>query len=64
MKYLFKSILPVAYCILLIASCSVNKANNDDSLKKYFDENGVDGCFTMLNNADGKVTVYNMKYEF
>ncbi len=70
MKYLSKSLLciaccsfPVAYCLLLITSCSVNKANNDESLKKYFDENHVDGCFTMFNNADGKVTVYNMKYD-
>ncbi|HQW92536.1 MAG: class D beta-lactamase [Chitinophagaceae bacterium] len=69
MKSILKGFLPihrtlwVAFCILLFASCSVNKANNDDSLKKYFDENGVDGCFTMLNNADGKVTVYNMKYD-
>ncbi|MBK8609871.1 MAG: class D beta-lactamase [Chitinophagaceae bacterium] len=53
----------VAFCLLLITSCSVNKATNDDSLKKYFDENKVDGCFTMFNNADGKVTVYNMKYD-
>ena len=48
---------------LFLISCSVNKANNDESLKKYFDENKVDGCFTMFNNADGKVTVYNMKYD-
>jgi beta-lactamase class D len=49
-------------CFLLITffSCSVNKAKTDDSLKKYFDENKVDGCFTMLNNADGEITVYNM----
>ena len=56
-------LLPIAFCLLLFASCSVNKANNDESLKKYFDENKVDGCFTMFNNADGKVTVYNMKYD-
>ena len=56
-------LLPIAFCLLLFASCSVNKANNDESLKKYFDENNVDGCFTMFNNADGKVTVYNMKYD-
>ena len=56
-------LLPIACCLLLITSCSVNKANNDESLKKYFDENKVDGCFTMLNNADGEVTVYNMKYD-
>ena len=39
MKSICKGFLPIACCILLFASCSVNKANNDDSLKKYFDEN-------------------------
>ena len=50
-------------CCLFLSACTVNKADNDESLKKYFDENNVDGCFTMFNNADGKVTVYNMKYD-
>lgn len=52
----------LANFILLISfsSCSVNRAKIDNSLKKYFDQNKVDGCFTMFNNADGKVTVYNM----
>ena len=53
-------LLPIACCLLLITSCSVNKAKVDDSLKKYFDDNKVDGCFTLLNNSDGKVTVYNI----
>jgi len=58
----FRSInclLLIAYCVTL-ASCSANKAEIDNSLKKYFDENKVDGCFTLLNNASGKITVYNM----
>ena len=46
-----------------LASCSVNRAKVDDSLKKYFDDNKVDGCFTMLNNSDGKVTVYNLNLD-
>jgi len=45
---------------LFISACSVNRAKIDDSLKKYFDAYKADGCFTMLNNADGKVTVYNL----
>lgn len=51
-----------AACLALffISGCSVNKANVDESLKKYFDEYKADGCFTMFNNKDGKVTVYNM----
>ncbi|MBP6285984.1 MAG: class D beta-lactamase [Ferruginibacter sp.] len=50
-------------CSLLFFACTVNKATNDDSLKKYFDENNVDGCFTMLDNASGEITVYNMKLD-
>jgi beta-lactamase class D len=49
--------------MLLLGSCSVNKAKVDNSLKKYFDDNKVDGCFTLLNNTDGKVTVYNMQLD-
>jgi len=63
MKFLTKVLLPVFSCLLLISSCSVNKAKTDQSLKKYFDENKVDGCFTMLNNADGEITVYNMNLD-
>lgn len=50
-------------CSLFLFACTVNKAKNDESLKKYFDENKVDGCFTMLNNADGEITVYNMRLD-
>lgn len=52
----------LSYSLLLIgiSSCSVNKAEIDNSLKKYFDDNKADGCFTFFNNGTGKVTVYNM----
>ncbi len=62
MKLLYTFLFLISNFLFLI-SCSVNKATNDESLKKYFDENKVDGCFTMLNNQDGEVTVYNMKYD-
>jgi beta-lactamase class D len=32
----------------------------DNSLKKYFDENNVKGCFAMKDNGTGKFTVYNL----
>ncbi len=48
------------FSLIIISSCSVNKAKIDNDLKKYFDAKNVDGCFTMLNNTDGSVTVYNM----
>lgn len=48
---------------LCLAACSVNKADIDNSLKKHFDEQQVDGCFTLMNNKNGKVTVYNMQLD-
>lgn len=56
----FNFLLLIAFCLLFIVSCSSNRAKMDNSLKKYFDENKVDGCFTMMNNTTGEVTVYNM----
>lgn len=29
-------------------------------MKKYFDENKVEGCFALMDNATGKFTVYNL----
>lgn len=65
MKITTTSLFTITSFILLISltSCSVNRAKVDDSLKKYFDENKVEGCFTMLNNSDGKVTVYNLNMD-
>ena len=65
MKKTTISVLKITVFILLItlASCSVNRANVDDSLKKYFDASKVDGCFNLFNNADGKVTVYNLSMD-
>lgn len=59
---IIKSIAIFALGVIAIAfsACSVNKASNDSKLEKYFDAKNVDGGFTMLNNADGQITVYNM----
>ena len=54
------SLLSFIFCLLSFSSCSVNKAKIDNDLKKYFDAKNVDGCFTMLDNSTGKITVYNM----
>ncbi|MEO6583135.1 MAG: class D beta-lactamase [Ferruginibacter sp.] len=56
----FRQIALYLILINFLVSCSVNKAKLDNNLKKYFDAQGVEGCFTMLNNADGEITVYNM----
>ena len=53
-------LIPYFLFLISLSSCSVNKAKIDNDLKKYFEAKNVDGCFTMLNNSDGKITVYNM----
>lgn len=58
--FLFISII---YLVFLLSSCSVNQAKIDNSLKKYFDSAKVDGCFSLVNNQTGAVTVYNMKLD-
>jgi beta-lactamase class D len=61
MKRIRIPVLALLVCpVVFLSSCSVNKAKIDNSLKKYFDAKNVDGCFTMLNNSDGEITVYNM----
>lgn len=62
MKTIFSSIIFII-SIIFINGCSVNQAKIDNSLKKYFDSAKVDGCFSMVNNQTGAVTVYNMKLD-
>ena len=52
----------IALVLLLIAcwACSPNNVKIDDSLKKYFEENKVEGCFALLENGTGQFTIYNM----
>jgi len=49
--------------LTVISSCSVNKATINNDLKKYFDRAHADGCFSLLDNATGEITVYNMKLD-
>jgi beta-lactamase class D len=46
--------------VVLLASCSTNNITQEDSLKKYFDENKVIGCFGFFDNGQGQFSVYNM----
>lgn len=46
--------------ILFFVSCSQNNVETDNSLKKYFDENKVNGCFALMDNGTGKFIVYNL----
>ncbi len=56
--------LPLTLFILLglfNASCTVNNVKTDESLKKYFDEEKVEGCFAMFDNSRGEFTIYNLE---
>ncbi len=46
--------------IILFNSCSPNNIKQDKSLKKYFDENKVAGCFALMDNGTGRFTIYNL----
>src|SRR5438309_10106042 len=52
------------YFLLLIiasvASCNSNNVTVDDSLKKFFDENNVQGTFGLFNNGSGQFTIYSL----
>ncbi|MGZ5134968.1 MAG: hypothetical protein ACXWCG_07455, partial [Flavitalea sp.] len=43
--------------VTMLASCTSNDVKENNSLKKYFDENNVDGCFGMFDNGHGIFTL-------
>jgi beta-lactamase class D len=46
--------------LLFVAACTPNNVKEDASLKKYFDENRVQGTFAIFNNSLGEFKVYNL----
>jgi beta-lactamase class D len=54
-------LVPCSFLLaVLLSACSQNNVKQDKNLKKYFDENNVEGCFALMNNATGKFTVHNL----
>src|SRR5204862_1708475 len=52
-----------AWCLLLLSllnSCSPNNVKIDNSLKHFFDENNVNGCFALFDNGTGQFTIYKL----
>jgi beta-lactamase class D len=45
---------------IAFAACSPNNVTVDDSLKKFFDDNHVQGTFGLYNNGNGQFTIYNL----
>lgn len=48
------------FLLAIICACSGNNVKKDNSLKKFFDENKVNGCFALLDNGTNQFTVYNL----
>lgn len=63
MKYFTRSLLLILLVLNIFTSCSVNKAKIDNDIKSYFDQKSLEGCFTMLDNSSGEITVYNMSMD-
>jgi beta-lactamase class D len=55
-----KIIVAAVLLNLFFAVCSPNNVKEDKSLKKYFEENNVQGCFALMDNGTGKFTVHNL----
>lgn len=54
------SLLCLLSFLFMLSSCALKKAKIDNDIKKYFDERNVEGCFTMMDNSNGSIIVYNM----
>jgi len=57
------SVLFFSIFLIVVSSCTLNHAKIDNDLKKYFDSSKVEGCFAILNNQMGDITVYNMELD-
>lgn len=53
------SLFALVLFIGFFTGCRIGAIKTDNSLGKYFTENGVTGCFALFNNGTGKITVYN-----
>lgn len=54
-------LLSLLLAAVVFSSCSLNNVDEEQDLKKYFDEHQVQGCFALMNNGTGKFTVYNLE---
>ncbi len=63
LKRVFGKICIAVVLLTGLVSCNSNRATIDNNIKQYFDQQKVDGSFTMLDNKGGKITVYNMQWD-
>lgn len=55
-----KHLCIVILTVLFFASCNSNDVTIDNSLKKFLDNNHVQGTFGLFNNQSGQFTIYNL----
>ncbi len=53
------------WCLIILivgalTACSPNNVTIDNSFKKFFDDNNVEGTFGLYNNGAGQFTIYNL----
>jgi beta-lactamase class D len=53
-------ILPAVVFLMILSGCSNNNVREDESLKKYFDSAGVEGCFALFDNSENSFIIYNL----
>ena len=59
---MFQRILSVVLVgSLFFLACNPNNTTVDSGLQKYFDEQKVEGCFALWDNAQNHFTIYNLK---
>jgi beta-lactamase class D len=57
---MFKNIIPILLIATLFNACSSNNISDEERLKKFFDENKVEGTFALYNNGQGNFNIYNL----
>jgi beta-lactamase class D len=58
----FSFLVSLFFVIQFTISCSPNNVEEDNSLKKYFEEHKVTGSFGFFDNAAGQFTIYKLNH--
>src|SRR5918993_70402 len=51
----------IFFLLVFVVGCSPNNVEIKEDLGKYFTENNAKGCFALLSNSTGNITVYNLE---
>ena len=51
----------IFFILIVFIGCSPNNVEVQEEFGKYFTENNACGCFALLSNSTGNITVYNLE---